>query len=264
LNRINRDISTPLYEQLKLIVREQIMMGELTPGAMLPSELAYCEQHQVSRITVSRALSDLEREGFIRRIQGKGSIVITPRYHDTLKSIKGFSRTVAEAGNDITSKLLSADSFTGNLSIASLFNLPLDHEHRFMRFQRLRFVNGEPAVIMTNIVLESLGLRLMEYDLESASFYNLYEKILGLPVIRNEAHLIPITATPEIVELLIVKPGSPHFLFRGVSFLEGDIPVESCVAVFHGSTFQFSTEIYRLSDKQMDGPEAHALVFSTG
>lgn len=262
LAEINRDNPTPIYEQLKLIVRDQILMGDLTPGNMLPSEQAYCEKYHVSRITVSRALSDLEREGFIRRIQGKGSIVIAPEFSDHLKSIKGFSRTMREAGNQITSKVLSINTFEGDSSLSSLFNLPLDQKHSFMRFRRLRYINGEPAVIMTSIVRESLGLRLNEHDLESTSFYDLYEEILGMPVIRNEAQLTAITASPEIVELLKVKPGSPHFLFRGVSYMEGNIPAEVAIAVFHGNLFQFATEIFRLRDDQILGQQAESFVLS--
>jgi len=259
---INRNNPTPLYEQLKMIVRDQIVMGELTPGNLLPTEQSYCDQYEVSRITVSRAMSELEREGFIHRIQGKGSVVIGPRFNENLRSIKGFSRTMREAGNRPSSKILSIEEVSDSPEIANVFQLPRDQENKFLRIRRLRFVNEVPSVIMTTIVAYSLGLRMREHNLEEASFYNLYEEILGVPVIRNETQLTPITASPDVVELLKVKPGSPHFLFRGVSYIEGDVPVEICVAVFHGNVFQFSTEIYRLRNLESPDSKVEELLFS--
>lgn len=247
--KIHRDSPVPLYEQLKLIIRDQILEGNMPPGSLLPSEQSYCETHAVSRITVTRALDDLEREGFIKRIQGKGSLITYPKYQDTLKKISGFSRNIQDAGNYTQSKLLSVEPVIGSDTLVREFGLPPDQEHRFIRFRRLRFVNDTPAVIMTNVVRESLGLRMQNFDLERASFYRLYEELMGAPVVRNEATLVPITATPEVAELLQVRPGSPHFHFRGVSYIEGNVPVEVCIATFNGNMFQFSTSIYRLKSE---------------
>ena len=49
------------------------------------------------------------------------------------------------------------------------------------------------------------------------------------------------------VDLLEVKVGSPHYLFRGFSFLEGNIPVELCLAVYRGNKFTWSTNIYQFT-----------------
>jgi GntR family transcriptional regulator len=243
---INRESPTPLYEQLKLLLREQIMLGSLAPGQMLPTEQAYCEMYGISRITVSRALRELEHEKLVKRIQGKGTIVTYPNYKSTMQRLKGFTRTVKEAGNVTRSQILSFETLMGNTSLLNVFGLPLDQEAKFSRIRRLRFINDVPAVIMTAIMRESLGERMKDFQLETASFYSLYEEILGIPVIKNEAQLTPITATPDVAKLLNVKVGSPHFLFRSVSYLEGDIPVELCIATFHGNMFHFSTDIYRL------------------
>lgn len=246
---VNRKSPTPLYEQLKLVVRDQILSGAFPLGTQLPTEQAFCEMYQISRITVTRALHDLEREGLIKRIQGKGSIVTLldrAANKQDMRRIKGLTKVVKESGGTITSKILAIDTFTASPTIANIFCLPADQNHRMMRIRRLRYVNDKPAVVMTTIVRETFGLRMQEHNLSNCSFYELYEKITGLPVIRNETELTPILASPEIIDLLKVKSGSPHFLFHGISFLEGDLPIEICVAIYHGEMFSFSTNIYRL------------------
>lgn len=245
MDEINRQNPTPVYEQLKLIIRDRILLGEYPPGSQLPTEQQLCERYGVSRITVGRAMKDLEREGLVQRIQGKGTIASYHQYNNSLESIKGFTRTMADAGHKTRSRIISVETILGNTTLSNIFKLPLSQENYFITFRRLRFVDDEPAEISTAIVREAIGLRMQEFDLTTASFYALYEQLTGLPVIRNEATLTPITATAEMVELLRVKPGTPHFLFRGVSYLEGEIPVEFCQATANGAMFHYSTNIYR-------------------
>lgn len=244
---INRHIATPLYEQIRLELREQIMNGTYPPGSQLPTEATLCVDYQVSRITVVRALAELESEGLIERVQGKGSIVSYHRPLGGREGIEGHSAQMARSGKVTRSKLLGVEVVPKSRDLANLFGLPQDETPNFMRIRRLRYVDETPAVIMNSIMLESLGKRMLEYDLETESFYRLYEKIWGLPVIRNETSLTPILADEEIASLLEVKVGSPHYLFRGFSFLEGDIPVELCLAIYRGNKFTWSTNIYQFT-----------------
>jgi len=64
----------PLYSQLVNVLLEQIKNG-LKPNDKLPTENMICEEYSVSRTTVRLALSELEKEGHIYRVQGKGSFV---------------------------------------------------------------------------------------------------------------------------------------------------------------------------------------------
>jgi len=65
----------PIYEQISRQVRTQIVNGTLEAGDMLPSIRALARELQVSVITTKRAYDDLEKEGFIDSVTGKGSFV---------------------------------------------------------------------------------------------------------------------------------------------------------------------------------------------
>lgn len=65
----------PLYQQIVQALRKQIASGELKSGDQVPTEAELSQQFGVSRITSKRALSELENEGLIYRIRGKGSFV---------------------------------------------------------------------------------------------------------------------------------------------------------------------------------------------
>ncbi|OPJ62752.1 GntR family transcriptional regulator [Clostridium oryzae] len=67
--------SVPLYKKIEDDLKNKITTGELAPGDQIPTELELSVLYNVSRITSKRALSDLENEHLIYRIQGKGSFV---------------------------------------------------------------------------------------------------------------------------------------------------------------------------------------------
>ena len=72
---VDRESPVPLYYQIKEILRQSIVTGIYSVEDKLLSEHELCRKWQVSRITVSRALKDLENEGLIYRDQGKGTFV---------------------------------------------------------------------------------------------------------------------------------------------------------------------------------------------
>lgn len=65
----------PIYEQIVRQVRSQILSGELSEGDLLPSIRRLARDLQISVITTKRAYEELEREGFINTVGGKGTFV---------------------------------------------------------------------------------------------------------------------------------------------------------------------------------------------
>ena len=65
----------PIYEQIADQVKEQIMAGSLPAGDALPSMRLLAKELRISVITTKRAYEELEREGFIDTVAGKGSFV---------------------------------------------------------------------------------------------------------------------------------------------------------------------------------------------
>lgn len=65
----------PIYEQIYTQIKVAILRGELREGEALPSIRALAKDLRISVITTKRAFDDLERDGFICTVQGKGSFV---------------------------------------------------------------------------------------------------------------------------------------------------------------------------------------------
>lgn len=65
----------PIYEQITSQIKSMIMAGRLKEGDLLPSMRTLAKELRISVITTKRAYEDLEREGFITTVVGKGSFV---------------------------------------------------------------------------------------------------------------------------------------------------------------------------------------------
>jgi GntR family transcriptional regulator len=88
----------PIYEQIVRQLRAQILGGELTEGELLPSIRKLARDLQISVITTKRAYEELEREGFINTVGGKGTFVASenPEFLRE-KRMKAVEEKLAEA-----------------------------------------------------------------------------------------------------------------------------------------------------------------------
>ena len=66
----------PIYEQIKQQIRTAILSGELKEGDALPSLRTLAKELKISVLTVTRAYTELEQEGFVKNIQGRGCYVM--------------------------------------------------------------------------------------------------------------------------------------------------------------------------------------------
>ncbi|MBU4541169.1 GntR family transcriptional regulator [uncultured Acetobacterium sp.] len=72
---ISNSSDKPIYEQIAMQIKKMIISGELSSGEALPSMRFLAKELRISVITTKRAYSDLERDGFIETVTGKGSFV---------------------------------------------------------------------------------------------------------------------------------------------------------------------------------------------
>ena len=84
---ISNNSSTPIYEQIKTAIKQAIFSEELKEEEMLPSVRNLANDLKISFLTVKKAYDELEQEGFIKTVQGKGSF-IAPKNLELIKEEK--------------------------------------------------------------------------------------------------------------------------------------------------------------------------------
>ena len=102
----------PIYEQIKEQIKESIFSGSLHEGDLLPSIRNLAKDLTISVITTTRAYNDLQEEGFIANVQGKGCYVLPQnsglvresalkKIEDSLTSAITFAKTAGISKNEI-------------------------------------------------------------------------------------------------------------------------------------------------------------------
>ena len=81
---IRNTTNQPIYDQIYSQIKAQIIAGKLSPGEALPSIRALAKDLRISVITTKRAYEELEREGFLQNIPGKGCFV-APQNRELLR-----------------------------------------------------------------------------------------------------------------------------------------------------------------------------------
>ncbi len=72
---ISNSSSIPIYEQIKQSIINQILDGELKEDELLPSIRVLAQDIKISAMTIKKAYDELEKEGYLKSIQGKGTFV---------------------------------------------------------------------------------------------------------------------------------------------------------------------------------------------
>ena len=98
---ISNSSGRPIYEQITSQIKGLIMNGTLKPGDPLPSMRLLAKELRISVITTKRAYEDLERDGFITTIVGKGSFVQEADQEfvreERLKVVEGYLQAAVDA-----------------------------------------------------------------------------------------------------------------------------------------------------------------------
>lgn len=106
---LSRIPGTALHRQLFMVLREQIMRSLYRAGSALPEEEELCVQFGVSRITVRRALADLESQGLIEKRQGRGTYVSLDLPPARPLATLGFLESLHQVSDQTTVEVLTIE-----------------------------------------------------------------------------------------------------------------------------------------------------------
>ncbi len=153
----------PLYSQLRELLRQRILDGVYQSHQQLPSELELVARFAVSRITVRQALNDLQREGLIFRIHGKGTFVSKPRAVQSLTRLQGLGEALSTAGFEIRSRVLGHRMVRADAQVAA--KLGVAERDEVMQIRRVRCIDHEPMSLDETYLPLEIGRRVVKADL---------------------------------------------------------------------------------------------------
>lgn len=140
--RINHDDGVPLWEQVKRLISERILLGDWPPGTVLPGETRLARELGVAVGTLRRALADLTGEGLLMRRRKAGTMVTGRTPHHSLRFFFQYFRLHGRDGRMLRSRAEVLDLAEGLMSAAEAEALQGAAGERVIRIHRLRRVDG--------------------------------------------------------------------------------------------------------------------------
>ncbi len=214
---LNRKTPIPLYYQLIEMIRKDIETGVLKPGDIIPSERELSEKYQISRPTVRQAIKELAYEGLLNREKGRGTFVSRPKFnYGFIQQFSTFYDDMAEKGYQVQTKVLNIEVRKDLPNIEKILNIA--ESDPIICIERIRFVEGEPIVKVSNFIPFSLCPDLINEDLTDKSLYRtLFEKY-HLRAYRAEITLEAVVADDLDSQVLEIPKGAPVIFMKNITY----------------------------------------------
>ncbi|WP_176047309.1 GntR family transcriptional regulator [Burkholderia sp. BCC1644] len=235
--------AAPLYVQIKDTLRARILDGTYAPHSRMPSEHELCAIFDVSRITVRQALGDLQKEGLLFKLHGKGTFVSKPKAFQNVTSLQGFAEAMSSMGYEIVNQLRSFRTVKADRHLATKLNVP--EGAPLVEIHRVRLLNREPVSLEQTWVPEALGKRLAGADLATRDIFLVLENDCGIPLGHADVSIDAILADDEIVDALRVEESSPVLRIERLTHDTSGAPIDYEYLYFRGDAFQYRLRIDR-------------------
>lgn len=216
--------STPLYEQLKNIIKNDIYDGVYQPGDRMASEAELGKRYEVSRITVRRAIQELEQEGLLCRKQGKGTFVVHQKHKNHMGEVHGFTDSMSRMHRHTDRIILEKGLQNADEDLASYLELPLGAP--LIHLKRVMCDDGQPLLIDECWYPVSLFPGMLEEIREDVSTYQLIREKYNRHLRRVHKEFNITLATVEMSQHLKCTPGDPLFSIFKVVYDETSRPLQ--------------------------------------
>lgn len=218
---------TPKYYRLQTLVREQIESGKWGPGETISTEEELARTHGLSLNTVRKAIINLVSEGYLHRLQGKGTFVsgstIRRENLRSYRMLREFDRD--EAGLRIS--FLELGRTGGSADIRRRLKIRANQD--LYEVKRLFLCQDRPLVYALSYLPANLfkGLEKMAPgEWEKKSLYALLEEAYGVTTVVQRELFSVHRAEGELCEALRVKPGFPLLVIDMVALSYKERPYE--------------------------------------
>lgn len=236
MDRIDKDSRVPLYAQLMDIIIGNIENGILKRNEKIQSERELCATYNISRATVRQAIQELEKEGYIYKVQGKGTFVSHKKIKQDLLKFYSFTDEMKREGRVPISKVLDFKILNCNLKIAQKMNIK--KEEMIYKFTRLRLADNDPMLLETTYVPYNRFPGITKSDLEREAMYDIFTKRFDAHIDRAEETFQPVLTREYEQKLFNMKKETPSLKIERITF-ESERIIEYTITIARGDRFKY-------------------------
>lgn len=225
----------PLYIQVADELKREIDKGTYPAGSKLPSENQLVELLKVSRVTVRKALQQLNDLGYTFSEKGKGTFVKSNKLRHDFLSMSGFAQEAAGSGLEAKNIVDAFEVVPSNELVAEKLNIAQGEPVNFAR--RLRLINDQVVSYEEFYIPRVLLPNLTQKDLEGSKFEYLSRH--GIEMVKTQQKLIPALPDDAAQKLLAVDKLDPILINQSQNFYEEQRVYEYSIVYYKSSLYDF-------------------------
>lgn len=231
------------YRRVQDSLAEEIRRDGRPPGSALPPERALAEHFGVSRVTLRRALAELERAGVISRAAGKGWAVAGSRIGEPPNELMSFSEMACSRGLSASARVITKRVRPATIDEAETFGLAPGAA--LFDLERLRLMDDVPILLDRARIPLAWVPGLDDLDFSNRSLYAVLEERYGLRPARARFTAEAIAAGAREAALLGLERGEP--LLRCHQLTEDGTGrfIELSEMLYRGDRYRFRATLVR-------------------
>ncbi|HCY06777.1 MAG TPA: hypothetical protein DHS57_05830 [Erysipelotrichaceae bacterium] len=228
------------YVQVRNDILYKIKNDIYKIGDQLPTNMQLCEIYDVSRITINRALYELEKDGYIEKHQGKGVFVVFKEIKQSINSFYTFTEEIKKMGYIPASIFLSLNLIEPKEEVINA--LDLDKNEKVYLIERLRLADDKIMAFDRSYIPERLIPNFQKTMLTGGSLYNALRDNYGFVPNRSEETVEAIIISDEDALKMKVKQGNPMLLVKRVSYLDNE-KIEFNYRIVNSEIFKYKMSL---------------------
>lgn len=215
--------NSPLYLQLRELIRNKIESGEYAPGTAIPSVGELAQTYGIHRLSVRSAISALISEGLLKSVQGKGIFVVGEKLEQDLETVGGFQQNLLAKQKKVDTRVLTKALRPAGAVYGELLRCDLDDPIYYIK--QISYLNDEPVSLEEIFIPEKLVPNLKDVDLGVFTVYEACD-FYGIHVVRGEQSLELTQLDPVDARALGIDADQSVLVFRCVSYDDLDRVVQ--------------------------------------
>lgn len=242
LSKEEINYQSPIYLQLREVIRNKIEDGEYLPGMAIPSENDLAETYGINRMTVRNGIDALVNEGILKRIQGKGAYVVGNKVERDLETLGGFTQTMREKNTQPYTKVLTKTLRKAGDKYSLIFEIKPDDDIYYIK--RICSADNEPISLEEIFIPKYVVPKLEGIDLSVFSIYEVYD-FYGIKITRACQTLDLTQLEQRDARMLGIDADLSVMLFECTSYDDKDRVIEFTRTYTRGDKCNFNVRFHK-------------------
>ncbi|MEQ6378514.1 GntR family transcriptional regulator [Bacillaceae bacterium S4-13-56] len=230
----------PLYKQVKNEILKEIHQN-MKEGDLLPTESEMETIYEVSRITIRKAIEELVSEGYVAKVQGRGTFVRSTKIVQDANSITSWTEEMYLKGKKPDTVRRNIYEVRPSRKIKDKLHLQVNE--KIICIERIRLADGEPIALMFNYLRESYVPGFLEKGLSRESLYEELEKEYDIVLEEANEQIRARLATDLEASTLGVSPGDAVLQITRTTFLPNGTPFEMVEMISRSDKYEYHIKV---------------------